>query len=274
MSILYIYNKQNYHYEIIESIISQYNKILNIPVQNTVQIYVSVYKNISFQSYILTKYPNIQFKRPTDYDYYIDCTIYDKNYDTIEHNSVTKVYIAHEITTRLEALSNVYFLTPLAKRYIQMNILPFSNIKVKSKIPIYIIQGHLLRRNLNLLHKILSVDYTYEFKIVLLTRSAMLPELLPYGNKIELKQDLNYINFHMEFTSAYCIIPLITKVSHPQYYTSKLTSSINYASGYNLNCLIDKDLQDIYMLNNVTVFDDETNIVKAFKTTLDNFYKK
>lgn len=270
--ILYIYNEPTYHYEIIESVIVNYNKIINIPIHNNIQIYLVISENKSFESYILTKFPTIRFEQPADYDYYINCTIYDIDYDTIIKNSNKSFYIGHTLTERLDTLSNVYFLTPLAKRYINANILPFSDIKIKTEVPVYIIQGKLHRRDLKLLHKILSVEHKYKFKIVLLTRSKMLRELIPYKEKIELKHDLNYIDFHKEFQSAYCILPLITKTTHPHYYTTKLTSSINYASGYNLTCLIDKDLQDIYKLNKAEVYNDISDIIPAFCKTLYQFY--
>ena len=73
---------------------------------------------------------------------------------------------------------------------------------------------------------------------------------------------------------AYCILPLITKQSHPHYYSNKLTSTINYAKGYDLKCLIDKDLQNIYNLKNVAVFDNINNIIPVFEKTLEDFYKK
>ena len=73
---------------------------------------------------------------------------------------------------------------------------------------------------------------------------------------------------------TYCILPLITKDSHPVYYKSKLTSTINYATGFNLKCLIDKDLQEIYNLNNVEIFHNIDDIVQAFTNTLDEFYSQ
>ena len=101
-----------------------------------------------------------------------------------------------------------------------------------------------------------------------------LPENLEkYSHKIILRNNLNFIDYHKEFLDVYCILPLITKKTHPQYYNNKLTSSINYCIGYNLKCIIDKDLQEIYNLNNVEVFNDENDIVHSFRKTLIDFYK-
>ena len=65
---------------------------------------------------------------------------------------------------------NVLFLTPLSKvRYIYADILPFSDKKIISDKPIYIIQGAICRRYLPLLIRILDEKYKYDFfiKIIL-----------------------------------------------------------------------------------------------------------
>ena len=81
-----------------------------------------------------------------------------------------------------------------------------------------------------------------------------------------------YEKYHREFLDCYCIMTLLTKKSHPQYYSNKLTSSINYAKGYNLKCLIDRELQDIYQLTNVEIYKNENDICDAFEKTLEEFY--
>jgi hypothetical protein len=42
---------------------------------------------------------------------------------------------------------------------------------------------------------------------------------------------------------------------------------------YNLKCLIDKDLQDIYNLPDTEIFNDENDVVEAFERILKEFYK-
>ena len=186
-------------------------------------------------------------------------------------------YIAHEITDRLKTNPNVYFLTPLSKKNIFIaDILPYNNEKKKSSIPIYIIQGNLNhgRRNLNLLIKILEQTYNFDFMIKLIGKGRIPRELIKYKNKIIVKADLSFEEFHKEFLDVYCILPLISKKTHPHYYTNKLTSTINYARGYKLKCLIDKDLQDIYNLPDVEIYNDINDIVKGFKNTLKEFYNQ
>ena len=111
----------------------------------------------------------------------------------------------------------MYFLTPLSKsNYIYADVLPYSNDKIKSNIPIYVIQGNLNqnRRYLGLLEKILDQSYQYEFKIKLVGRGHLPSELQKYKNKIVLKNNLNFIDFHKEFLDVYCILPLILQKKH------------------------------------------------------------
>ena len=89
-----------------------------------------------------------------------------------------------------------------------------------------------------------------------------------------MKSNLNFIDFHKEFLDAYCILPLISKETHPQYYNSKLCSSINYARAYNLKCLIDRDLQQIYKFGNISLYKDIDDIANCFANTLKNYYVK
>ena len=183
---------------------------------------------------------------------------------------------SHKISERLKTNPNVYFLTPLSKhRYISADVLPYSEYKKRSSIPIYVIQGNLNdgRRYLNLLNKILDQSYEYDFIIKLIGRGHFPKQLDKHKNKIVLKNSLNFIDYHKEFLDAYCILPLISKKTHSKYYNSKLTSSINYARGYKLKCLIDEDLQEIYKLDNVEVYRDINDIQSSFIETLKNFYK-
>jgi hypothetical protein len=279
MCILYIYNNYKFHYEILESIIVKYNEILKIENNTNNRIYLGILSSDdSFVRYIKGKYKDIILGTPKKYDYCISCTEYDQTYDIIKKNSNKHFYISHNVSSRLKLLSNVYYLTTLvSENVITTNILPFNKIKIKTNIPIYIIQGNITsdRRDYSLLLKILSETYDYDFKIKMIGRGNDIPDILkPYRHKILLKNNLNFIDYHKEFLDGYCILPLTTKQTHPQYYTNKLTSTINYASGYKLKCLIDKDLQDIYKLENVEIFKNKNDIVAAFKRTLVDFYQK
>ena len=275
--ILFIENNVNCHYEIIETIILNYDKLINISNTNDINIYLSILEtNNSYMEYIKNKYQNIHFLIPKKFDYYISCTIYDIDYNRLFKNSNRFFYISHEITDRLKNLKNVFFLTPLANNYIICNNLPYSENKIKTNIPTYIIQGNITshRRYYKLLEKILDNNYKYDFKIKLIGYGNFPKNLKKYSNKIIFKNNLNFIDYHREFLDAYCILPLITKKTHPHYYYKKLTSSINYCIGYNLKCIIDKDLQEIYNLNDVEIFNDENDIVNSFIKTLTDFYNK
>jgi hypothetical protein len=273
---LLIINNYDFHCEVIESVIVKYYEVLNISKDILIDIYLSVLSNDStFKKYIINKYPKIKFQNIDQYDYYINCTVYDRDFEKLPKNKSNEKYISHEITPRLKTNPNVFFLTPLSiTNYFYSDILPYSNNKIASTVPIFVIQGNLNqgRRYLQLLIKILDQSYKYNFVIKLVGRGTLPKELMNYKNKILLKNNLNFIDYHKQFLDAYCILPLISKKTHSQYYSTKLTSTISYARGYNLKCLIDKDLQDIYKLEHAEVFNDINDISVSFAKTLEDFY--
>lgn len=289
MKILLIENLVDYHYEIIESIIIKYNDILKLNDTTDIQIYLNIYDNKDYKSYITTKYPEpiIFIGKPEKYDFYINCTFYAKNLPNLINNNLinssTHYYISHNFDNNTIKYSNIYYLSPLSNtnRIITADILPFSNekksfdFKLKSKEPIFLIQGAInkYRRDLSLIKKILSINISNKpFKLKLLGKYNRLPpSILQYKNKLIIKKNLNFIDYHKELLDCYAIIPAISKSKQPQYYSTKLTSSINYANGYSLPCLIDKDLQEIYSLNNAYVYSND-NIIVQFKKLLDLYY--
>ena len=168
-------------------------------------------------------------------------------------------------------------MTPLcnSNNFIYADVLPkIKQNQHQNNIPIYIVQGRIgtLRRNPKLLFSILNTNFIYNFKIKIIGKGDLPKILEPFKDKIIFKKDLAFEDYHNEFSDVYCILPLISKKALPQYYTNKLTSSISYAKAYNLKCLIDKDLQDIYHLNNVEIFNDENDIANSFMKTLQDFY--
>ena len=154
--------------------------------------------------------------------------------------------------------------------------LPFKNKKQNSEIPIFVIQGEFKRRNWNLLKKILERKYSIPYKIKILGNGAIpitLKKLFTtYNDIVEIKQDLNFQDYHREFLDCYGIIPCISKMENAAYYLNKLTSSINYGLGYDLWFLVDKDLQEIYNLKKSKIYTD--NIDDIFESLLHIFAQK
>ncbi|ADO67295.1 hypothetical protein crov262 [Cafeteria roenbergensis virus] len=270
MKILQIINNVSFHYEIIETLIVKYQEII----KNKVDIIKVHCKDNKLKQYLKQKYPKVLFVNSKVFDYYINATFYPTELKNIINLDKSKYfYISHRVDSKCLEHSNIFYLTPLSKKnYLSFDILPFKENKKLASIPIYAVQGNLNygRRNYNLLIKILEETFDKNFKIKLIGRGELPKELLPYKNKIILKNNLNFIDFHKEFLDVYGILPLISKKTHPQYYTNQLTSTINYAKAYNLKAIIDKDLQDIYQLENAEVYTGD--IVMAFKKSLDNFY--
>lgn len=281
MKILYIRNSDKSHCEIIESIIVKHEQIIKKKVDI---IYLLIKENRNFKNsknfkkYIKSKYPKIIFEVPKKYDYFIECTIYEKDYNLIKNKNPDKhFYISHRVCKIYNNMKNVYCLTPLSNNYIYADILPYSNLKKqKTEYPIFCIQGVISkkRRNHKLLHLLLNHKTQYKFKIKIIGMGKLPPELTKYKEKIILKSNLDFIDYHKEFLDCYCLLPLISKKTNPNYYDNQLTSSISYARGYSLKCLIDKDLQNIYNLPDVEIFINEHDICNKFENVLKDFYEK
>ena len=274
---LLIKNKYKYHYEIIESIILKYNLIIN-ELLKEVNIYLKInMSNISFIKYIIKKYPKIKLfykKSNIKYDFIIDCTFCGDINKMI--NDGRHFYISHRVKNSFLKYKNIFYLTPLNNNnYIYADILPFFEKKSESNIPVFCIQGSLNknRRDYDLLKNILNRKYNYKFIIKLIGYGNLPQELNHYKNKILLKNNLNFINYHSEFLDVFCIIPLISFKKNPNYYTNQLTSSISYGKAYKLNFLIDKKLQKIYNLDKAYIYNNSYDICEKFNNILIDFYK-
>jgi len=269
---LFIVNNVPYHFEILESVLEKYNQIIKNSVKCT--IYMKILDNEGIKSYLSKKYPEIIFDTPSSYDFFIDCTLNHKDLPNIVNKDAnTFFYIEHSLTPITRNMSNVYSICPFSRQWFYADKLPVIE-KIRTDVPVYIIQGNFirLRRNFELLERILKENYEKPFLIKILGRSIDMEFVNKFKDRFILKKNLDFEDYHKEFSDVYCILPLILKKTHPVYYEKKMTSSINYARAYNLKCLIDKDLQDIYKVQNAEVFNNEENIVKAFKKTLIAFY--
>jgi hypothetical protein len=280
--IILIENLVPYHYEVIESVIVKHGEICKLTEEQQKeekQFILNIIYDTSFVHYITKKYPGTvvltnTIKDNIPFDYYINCT-YMSNYPQLVTPNKRCFYINHADLSTVNK-KNFYALTPLAGKgkYINCDVLPFMNEeKVKTRVPIYIIQGNIntMRRNYELLRILLETDFGYDFKIKIVGRGEKL-----FGNnyldKLIYKLNLPFFEYHREFLDAYCLLPLITKQTNPQYYTHKLTSSINYINAYKLKTVIDKNLYGIHPVENAYIYKDLNGYLESFKKSLEDFY--
>lgn len=277
---LIIIDNKNYkfHFEIIESLIHKYSYILKIPYNPNFQIVLNGINNNEYINYISKKYPNIKFNKDVNYNYKIYSTIYPSqlNYYKNELQKKNIFFISHEVSNETKKYKNIFYLTPLCnnKHFIYADVLPVIN-KINTPIPIYAVQGNITssRRNYDLLLNIFNNNYNFNYKIKFIGRGSLPDIFNNYKDKIILCNNLNFIDYHKAFEDCYGILPLITKNTHKHYYINKLTSTISYSRAYKLKCIIDKDLQNIYKLDNVEVFNNKNDIHIAFGKSLELFYK-
>jgi len=283
--IIYIDNLHYpFHTETLESVILKYDFLLRIKRTPTDIVYLNLVStgNEQFIKYLTSKFPNMQLKTPATWDFKIITTFYPRDLknpvfqNDLKNRKVS--FICHEISNETIKHPNIFYLTPLcrdSKKFLNASVLPPIQRK-KTDFPIYVVQGNItwIRRNYNLLLYIFSQKFQEKFKIKLIGRGSVPSQLAPFKDYIIPCLNLDFEKYHEAFSDAYGIFPLISKKTQPQYYCNKLTSTINYAQAYDLKCIIDKDLQDIYKLKNACVYKDDKDIVNAFKASLMEFYKK
>ena len=288
--IILIVNNKPYHYEIIESVINKYYNILNIRKQRrTPRFFLEIKDNAEFSNYIKNKYTNIEINKHMffGYDYLINCSIYSSDIDMVLRSirgqtSEKNHYICHDVTDDMKLLKNVHFVTPLLNNnFFYCDVLPYyKDKKIKTDIPIFIIQGELkmYRRDYALLKILLQNTYDYPYKFLIIGKGPPCEELMElsnkYSDKLEMKCDLTFLDYHKEFLSCYCVFPCISMETNSMYYKNKLTSSINYAKAYNLSILIDESLQSIYKCKKAFVYKNKGDMIKCFTKSLHDFYHR
>lgn len=263
-----IINNVNYHLETIESIIQN---IENIVKKTPDEIHLHLGHPLtdkSFKKYITDKYSNLKLSN-AKCDYNIHATFYPRDLPNFKSSDF---YICHEVNQETLQYDNIFYLTPLAgKNYIKLCTMPPVQ-KIITNKPIYVVQGNMSdgRRNFNLAREILSnvkdLDYTIRF----LGRGTI-PVDIRRHPKVEHFSGLSYEEFYNKFADVYCLMPLITKSSHPRYYKNKFTTSIMYAQGYNLTTILDKELNDIYHLDNAYTFTNTKEMINCFIESHNKF---
>lgn len=281
------------------------NDIIFLCIEKDYQISPPNLNYDSFISYITKKYSNVFILENDNqkFDYEIHCTITSNNFNKtfgglrVENMIDVKniAYISHDVDDDILSFSNTLFLSKMDDRIpddrvISTDILPFMESKKISTIPIFIIQGSLdmailnNTKNYSLLNQILNDKYDKDFIIKIIGRSSLSnTDILKYFSnfipnnenlsKIRIMSNLNWEDYHKQFIDAYSIIPLVSKDQQNMYYSTKVTSSINYGKAYKLKFLVDEEFSNIYNINDISYIYNSNNIQDKFKLMLDDFYR-
>lgn len=268
------------HYEILESVIKKMyengKNMVDVYYVDTHQMKYTEY----FNKYIINdKIKRVQSYDVKEYDLIVFTTKYSRDVNEIRRlndiKGVKCVFFSHQVSQQLLQFPNVFYLTPLCgnKNYMYMDMLPFmSEYKKPDKMNI-LVQGLLERRDVGMLKRI--IDVKGDFKVTLLGKTMKPQWLYPYINskKVIMKSYLNFVEYHREILKCSHIITLTSPSIFKEYYTGRLTSTINYARAYGKNgmvCLIDEGLQKIYQLENAIVY-DEKNVEYKIKDEIDKW---
>lgn len=225
-----IYNHAAWHYEIIESIILKYDKLIDINKREDDQICLFTFSdqkfgmisNVypSFIKYLKEKYPNIIVYKnleevtKNNFTHIIHATAQKSSAPEAVNGTRPKdfvkskkfAYISHDICDEMKDYDNVYFLcnlnnTVTSNGILEATDLPFKDKKTKTKVPTFIIQGSIFRmfdnktRNLEDLSEVFNVDTNldYKIKIVGSSRDSKDVVLQKIEKHIKNKKNLNNI---------------------------------------------------------------------------------
>lgn len=317
MNIL-ISNNVSFHYEIIESIIKNYYKILGINKDESHNIYLFLVADNNesppginfdfFKRHISETYPTISIIDDTstmEYDYQIHCTA-QPSWAKETHGGIRPKdmsddlnikYIAHYVDEELLSKSNVIFLSNFGRKDIPLDrvhepdIIQYSNTKIKSSIPIFIVQGSFVRsafdltRDFSVIEEILLHEYSGDFLIKFVGRwNQENFNLFNFINlhkinkknltKIDVRLNQNWNDFCYNFVDAYAVIPSISKEKNPQYFYNEMTSSFTYIKSHGLNVLAEPDFFISYNIDIEKSYPYQNSIRETFQKMLDDFYNR
>ena len=283
---VFINHNQNTHFEILFSILnyllnSNTNIIFNPPIKlshsNTKRIilkkdYINSckYKLGYFKKIDKLEIDNM---KENEFDFCITTTIYPYMFDELVKykNNIKYLFICHTIDDCYNDWNNVYYHTPLAKRYFIPDFFPFYDKKVSKSIPkVYLIQGsiNIKRRNYKCLVDILEKYKNDNFKIRILGKGKELPYLNKFKDKIEFLNNKNFIEYHKFFNDASYILPLIDESYKHEYFSKKYTSSISYGLGYKLPFIAHIKLKKIYPIKGY-FYSNLQEFIEIFGKTLE-----
>lgn len=183
-------------------------------------------------------------------------------------NDERYLIICHEDARFLENATNVYFLTPLHRRYIVPEYFPPSF--VDRSVPndekfVFLVIGDISRRRINKRHMAslaYALDrYWYEsdiririmgnfFNITTLNSILHGPRFGRHIHKIEVVRGPDSYDFLTNVSDAHAILPLVdgTNFVYPYQSGKKLTSSLMWAKGFRKKVLVYDKLAEVFGL--------------------------
>ena len=276
--ILQIHNGVPFHYEVVERVIVHYRDIIKKDVECKIYLDIDTRPMYQFRDHIASQYPAVIWGRCTSPDYFIGVTLYPSEYPIVANLDPDKYFFIGHRFEREAQPKNVVYLAPFSppSSRFERIVLPFQDSKkVEVDRPVFVVQGGLnaRHRNMALLRRILEAEHPDEYTILLLGSQLEDQGLAQHPNVV-FKEGLPYRAFHQNFLRVHAILPLVSRASHPQYYSKQLTSSVQYARAYGLQCILDRELQEIYRLPDAIVYEDDAGVVGAFAASVSDFYRR
>ena len=274
--ILQISSSHDYHYEVVEGLIHEYRTIIGQDVECDLYLSLPSSPMPGFRPYIFGKYPNLKLGKAPQYQFYIGVTIYPSDYDQVSKLDPTRHFFISHAYDPARQPRNVFYLAGMAsKNVLKTAVLPFSDRpKPTGGSPIFLVQGDFRKRDAAALLALLLSRQSKPYRLSIIGNHIDVPWLQGWSH-VTVKNNLGFIDYHTECARASAILTLVSPELQPDYYTSKLTSSITYARAYNLHAIIDSKLQAVYELENAHVYapGDTKAFINAFVRALDHLHQ-
>ena len=314
-----VVNPVPFHYECIESVLVYLNRLLDYMCQPSQADDISVHsvtllymENVAFKQYMLSVLDGIQNKYKmiitineytpecfVEYQLLNDIIIYVtdpelykiKDVQLVNVNpSIKTMYIVHNYSKNYVNHSPSLWLWYLAPHcgganYFIPKVLPYSHESVSykprvyNKVPIFLIQGDIRRRDIRQYYAILrGINAGYirncKFRII----GKCITGNIQRHPMFEICPNTDFIRYHELSVGCDYILPLVSYTYNTEYYRAKLTSSISYGLGYNMKFVIDNRLSDVYNIpgdmSYVYNASRPMDIIRAIKNAVNDYYSQ
>ena len=279
-----IINPHSFHHEVIESLMVHVIRLFGDD-QRLADCHFDIHTHDrDYSKYVADKYPqNVTIKGSVAPDYIIYVTMYPssrRETASVSHPQRVR-YVMHNFDPSTDASNNVY-LTPVVASQTRGNVLlptvlPRAPSTRKSSVPIFVVQGSFSRRNFKIVASILHVKLPFLIRIIGKGEITPLLASILKDARVQCKVSLPFDSYHAQFQNAHAILPCVSRTTHKPYYTTKLTSSVSYAVGYDLAIVCDRPLVDAYDLGPRAFYyesDTPSDVRDAFIRCHSTWYTK
>mmetsp|Transcript_23703 Transcript_23703/g.49035 ORF Transcript_23703/g.49035 Transcript_23703/m.49035 type:complete len:430 (-) Transcript_23703:37-1326(-) len=187
-------------------------------------------------------------------------------------NNSRFLVILHDDSPEMEYATNIFWLTPLHRRYFIPNYFPPTFVSLKrtrkesSHVPVFLVLGKATKRKRNIFSLVPILKRYQHEDFVIRIMGKLFPPLFnqsmhctqPWCKKVEYVQLPDALNFMKNVTEADAILPLVDETNFYSTYQGgkKLSSSVMWAQGFGLRLVLYRELAYLYNVRDGFIYDE------------------